>query len=75
MKYVAHITFPTPLRLVIERQTLRAIDGGTDMDAFYIYVYDGDKMIYDYLQDTLEIAMSFSHKKFGVPLDSWTQTS
>ena len=38
---------------------------------FYLYVFEGDKCICDYLQDTLEIAMECAWKDFGVPKNAW----
>lgn len=38
---------------------------------FYLYVYEKDECIYDYLQDTLEDCMKFALEEFGVPLNSW----
>ncbi len=39
---------------------------------FYVYVYDeGDKCLYDYLQDNLSSAMSFAENKFKVDKDAW----
>jgi len=44
------------LRFVIEQQTLKNISGGKDREAFLIYVYEGNHVIYDDLQDTLDWA-------------------
>ena len=38
---------------------------------FYLYVFEGDKCIFDYLQDTLEIAMECAWNDFGVPKNAW----
>lgn len=38
---------------------------------FYLYVFEGDKCIFDYLQDTLELAMESAWEDFGVPKDAW----
>lgn len=40
---------------------------------FYLYVYEGDKCIRDYLQDTLEIAIECAWEDYGVPKDSWKE--
>lgn len=40
---------------------------------FYLYVFESDKYIYDYLQDTLEIAMECAWEDFGVPKEAWKQ--
>lgn len=38
---------------------------------FYLYVFDGDRCIDDYLQDTLELAMEYARDDFGVPKEAW----
>lgn len=38
---------------------------------FYLYVFEGDKCIHDYLQDTLETAMEYAWEDFGVQRDAW----
>ncbi len=38
---------------------------------FYLYVFECEKCIRDYLQDSLEIAMDYALKNFGLPKDSW----
>lgn len=38
---------------------------------FYLYVFENDKCISDYLQDTLELAMECAWEDFGVPKESW----
>ena len=38
---------------------------------FYLYVFDGEKCVADYLQDTLELAMLQAEQDFGVPPSSW----
>ncbi|MDR3624156.1 MAG: hypothetical protein P4L16_03330 [Chlamydiales bacterium] len=38
---------------------------------FYLYVFEDDKCIRDYLQDTLELAMECAWEDFGVPKDAW----
>ncbi|HLY68705.1 MAG TPA: hypothetical protein VKR53_03180 [Puia sp.] len=41
---------------------------------FYLYVFEGDRCIYDYLQDTLEIAMECAWEDFGVPKNAWKKS-
>ena len=42
---------------------------------WYIYRYDSEgNLTHDYLQDTKEIAIEFSEKKFGVHKNSWEYT-
>lgn len=38
---------------------------------FYLYVFDGDKCVYDDLQDTLEIAMECALEDYDVPIAAW----
>lgn len=40
---------------------------------FYLYVFENDKCIHDYLQDTLELAMECAWEDFGVPKESWEE--
>ena len=37
----------------------------------YLYVYDGDKCVYDCLQDNIELCKEVAHEEYQVPLDSW----
>lgn len=38
---------------------------------FYLYVFEGNKCVYDYLQDTFEIAVECALEDYGVPKNSW----
>jgi hypothetical protein len=38
---------------------------------YYLYIYSGDKCIYDYLQDSVEMCKEFALEDFNVPLNSW----
>jgi hypothetical protein len=38
---------------------------------WYLYVYENDRCIYDYLQDTFKVCQEQAHEDFGVPLNSW----
>lgn len=38
---------------------------------FYLYVYDKEKCIKDYLQDTFEVAVQSALEDFGVPKNEW----
>ena len=40
---------------------------------YYLYVWENGRGLYDYLQDTLEIAKNVALKKFQVPLTDWKQ--
>lgn len=46
----------------------------TAVEGCYIFIYEKDSSYpnSDYLQDSLEIAISFVEKKFGVPRDKWS---
>ena len=37
----------------------------------YLYVYSGDRCIYDYLQDNIEMCKLLANEKHSVPIDSW----
>jgi hypothetical protein len=38
---------------------------------FYLYVFNGDKCIRAYLQDTLEIAMKCAWEDYGISKNAW----
>jgi hypothetical protein len=38
---------------------------------FYLYVFEGERCVRDYLQDTLEIAIDTAFEDYGVPRDAW----
>ncbi len=62
MYWIAETTYPKLLRYVIK------VDSKA---GFYTYVYEDKRVIYDDLQDTLEIAKEVASEKFGVPPDGW----
>lgn len=64
MKWEAEIENPKKLRFIIDYD---------EYAGYYLYVYEGDVDIYDFLQDTLEIAKRQALEDFGVPLDAWKQ--
>ncbi len=64
MKWVAEISTPKKMSFIIEQDS-RA--------GFYIYVFEDDKGIDDYLQDTLEMAQRFALRRLQVPLDAWKE--
>ncbi len=37
----------------------------------YLYVYDGEKCVKDYLQNDIEKCKQIAFEDFGVPLDKW----
>lgn len=61
--------------LVYEKDLRRYVIELDENVGYYIYVYQGEKMIYDYLQDTLAIAKDFAEEKFGVPANAWKEAS
>jgi hypothetical protein len=72
MKWTAETKTPKARRFVIEKQLLRSLTPGeADMDGYYLFVWEEERCLYDYLQDTLEIAMEQALEEFGVPLDAW----
>jgi hypothetical protein len=38
---------------------------------YYLYVFEGERDIFDYLQDTLELAKEQALEQFGVQKDEW----
>jgi len=40
---------------------------------FYLYVYEGEDCIMDYLQDSIELCKEFAEEEFGVPTCSWIE--
>ncbi len=62
MQWTAEISFPKPLRFLIDHD---------ENVGYYLYVYEGEKDIYDYLQDTLQFAKEQALEQFGVPLSAW----
>ena len=38
---------------------------------FVVFAYENGKVIYDYLQDDLDMAMRCARDEFGVPMDAW----
>ena len=38
---------------------------------FYLYVYQGNRCIRDYLQDTLDLAKTVAFRDYQVPQDAW----
>ena len=40
---------------------------------YYYFVYDNGKIIYDDLQDTLEICKEIIFENYNVPLESWKE--
>ena len=39
----------------------------------YLYVYDNDSCIKDYLQDSIDICKKIALEDYQVPLDSWKE--
>jgi len=37
----------------------------------YLYVYENERCVFDYLQDNIEICKKFAFEEFNVPIDSW----
>lgn len=38
---------------------------------FYLYVFENNRCISDFLQDSLELAKEYAWEKFEVPKNSW----
>lgn len=39
----------------------------------YLFIYEGGKDMYDYLQNSVIHCMEFAAEEFGVPMDSWSE--
>ena len=39
----------------------------------YLYVYEGDKCVKDFLQDTVSDCQSFALEEYGVPTNIWKE--
>lgn len=39
----------------------------------YLYVYEGEQCVKDYLQNDIEICKQIAFEYFGVPLDKWLE--
>ncbi|MFO1242907.1 MAG: hypothetical protein U1E36_06875 [Rickettsiales bacterium] len=64
MKWEAEIYHPQKLRFIIDYD---------EYVGYYLYVWEGEKNTFDYLQDTLDIAKRQALEDFGVPLNVWKQ--
>jgi len=42
---------------------------------YYFYVFEDNKCIRDYLQDTLEIAMECAWEDYGIPKNAWMKVN
>ena len=38
----------------------------------YLYVFEDDRCVYDYLQDTCELAIEQAFAEFNVPISAWS---
>jgi hypothetical protein len=71
MKWISNVSSQPLLRAEIEEDYLTSLTPNVPSQvAYYLYVFKGEKN-YDYLHDTVEIAMEQAHEQFGVPLDAW----
>ena len=64
MKWTARIERPKLMHFIIEYD---------DLVGYYLYAYENDINVADYLQDTLEVAKKQAWEDFLVPLDSWVE--
>jgi rhodanese-related sulfurtransferase len=42
---------------------------------FYLYLFEGERCVNDYFQDSVELTKSFAEKEFGLPINSWKTVS
>ena len=40
----------------------------------YLYVFEGEKVLYDFLQSSIDVCKNQALEDFGVPLDAWVFT-
>lgn len=73
MKWVSETLTPVVRKYIIQEFVSRDVITDAPVRGFYLYVYQDGKEIYDYLQDSFEIAIDQAHDQFGVPKDSWHQ--
>ena len=71
MKWSAEIKSPKPLRFIIEQVQMHNVTERKETAGFYLYVYENERCTHDYLQDTLEMAMTQAFEDFSVPKDVW----
>lgn len=72
MEWRAEIIHPKPLKFVIVKEWFtNIIASEPGQYGYYFYVYENGRNTYDYLQDTLEIAMEQAFEQFAVPYEAW----
>lgn len=72
MKWMASTIRPKEMQFIIEEHLLKSLlNDVPDQMGYYLYVYENGKCTYDYLQDTLEIAIQQAFEDFDVPKDAW----
>ncbi|HBM90641.1 MAG TPA: hypothetical protein DD400_02005 [Rhodospirillaceae bacterium] len=74
MKWLAKIDKPRQLKLEIVKELFKDLNPNKpDTYGYYLYVWENNRCTYDYLQDTLEIAIEQAEEDFGVPKNAWTK--
>jgi len=72
MKWIASITTPKKMRFEISKTLLKSLTPNEpDAYGYYLYVCEENRCTYDYLQDTLEIAIEQAKDRFGIPPNAW----
>jgi hypothetical protein len=66
MKLIAEPDHLRPFRFIIERD---------EAVGFYLYVYENEYCVRDYLQDTLELAIEMASEDYQVPKEAWKTIS
>ena len=74
IKWTADFADEASRKFTIVPTVLRNIATHEQHTEYYLYIQDRDgRDTHDYMQETLEKTKSFAQKKFGVPLDAWTE--
>ncbi len=72
MKWIASPEWLTPRHFAIEYAP--PADPYPSV-GYYLYVYEGNRCTYDYLQDTFQQAVECAFEEFGVPKEAWIKTA
>jgi hypothetical protein len=59
-------------QLIKEKKTFRIVEDNPDVGA-YLYVFEEDKCVFDYLQKDVDTCKALALEEFAVELDSWIE--
>ncbi len=71
MKWIAEISYPRKLNLVIQPEEYSHLSDNKQNIEYKIIIYENGLPKYDYVQEQLEWAKEFALDKFQVPLEAW----